>query len=63
LDLLFDLTRLWDENETHREKTAHAAASEDRRGANKELKADLTPLLQRGLRNFIAIAATDPRTS
>ena len=44
LDLLFDLTRLWDENENHREKTAHAADSEDRRGANKELKADLTPL-------------------
>src|SRR3970040_1653420 len=44
LDLLFDLTRLWDENETHREKTAHAADSEDRRGANKEPKADLTPL-------------------
>ena len=46
LDLLFDLPRLWDENETHREKTAHAADSEDRRGANKQLKADLTPLFK-----------------
>jgi hypothetical protein len=44
LDLLFDLTRLWDENKTHRGKTAHVADSEDGRGANKQLKADLTPL-------------------
>ena len=45
LDLLFDLTRLWDENETHRGEAAHAAGSEDRRGANSELKADLnTPI-------------------
>ena len=43
LDLLFDLTRLWDENETHRGEAAHAAGSEDRRGANSELKADLNP--------------------